>query len=383
MNQPPGGPYRPWQPLPPPVARPLPPWHGHPPQHGYPPPAVGPTAPPWTLHPYPVPRRSNTGAIVATIVVVLLVVAATLIGVIAVNGKKDHVADAGYDYPDSGALPTTSRRPETTRRTTTTRTTRSTTTTTPPARSTRTSSAPAGPQPVPALGDNPLFAGDNGTPAVTCALARWRSDAQSAAAFFTSAMPCLEAAWAPVLQRAGLPYSPPHLEVPGGDTVNSPCTGSEGRSFAAFYCPRNQTLYLPFGALQTGQYGAHPGVYLAVLAHEYGHHVQNLSGVYGAYWDARYNAGADSPAGLELSRRLELQAQCFSGMFLAATYPRGSVDRNLLQEARTTEERGDHNPGEPRDHGSDAHSASWWEQGAQKNRTFQCNTWLANAADVA
>jgi predicted metalloprotease len=375
MNQPPGGPY--WRPLPPPMPRPLPPpgWH---------PPPMGATTPPWLQRTYPPPRKSNTGAIVATLVVVALVVAAGLIGVLAVGGKKHHVADTGYDYP--AAEPSTSdyTRTTTRRTTTTTRTTRTTTTTTTTTTApTRTSTAPAGPQPVHALGDNPLFGGDVGTASVTCALARWRTDPQSAAAFFASALPCLEAAWVPVLQRAGLPYSSPSLEVPAGSTVTSPCTGSEGRSFAAFYCPRNHTIYLPFGALQTDLYGAHPGVYLAVMAHEFGHHVQAMAGVEDAYWDARYDAGADTEAGLDLSRRLELQAQCFSGMFLAAAYPRGSVDGNLLQEARTSEDRGDHTAGQPRDHGSDAHAIGWWEQGAQKNRTYQCNTWAANATDVA
>ena len=85
----------------------------------------------------------------------------------------------------------------------------------------------------------------------------------------------------------------------------------------------------------------------------------------------------------ELSRRLELQAQCFSGMFLAATHDRGSVDANILTEARTSQDRGDHNAGQPRDHGTDAHTTSWWEQGAQKNRTYQCNTWKSPAVDVA
>jgi predicted metalloprotease len=233
------------------------------------------------------------------------------------------------------------------------------------------------------LGDNPLYAGDVGAPAITCTLNRWRTDVQSAASFFASAIPCLEAAWLPVLQRAGLPYYPPGLEVPADGTIDTPCTGSEGRSFSAFYCPKNHTIYMPFGSLQTGQYGAHPGVYLAVLAHEFGHHVQNVTGVMDAYWEARYEAGADTEAGLDLSRRTELQAQCFSGMFIASSYPRGSVDANILQEARSTQQRGDHNAGEPRDHGSDQHASSWWEQGAQKNRTYQCNTWMANAGDVA
>jgi predicted metalloprotease len=159
-------------------------------------------------------------------------------------------------------------------------------------------------------------------------------------------------------------------------------SGGNG-AVAAFYCSEDNTLYMPFGGLQTDMYGAHPGVYLAVLAHEYGHHVQAMSGVLGAYGQARYDAGVDSEAGLELSRRLELQAQCFSGMFLAASYGRGSVDDNILNEARTSQDRGDHNPGMPRDHGTDQHAIAWWEQGAQLNRTFQCNTWLSPPEDVA
>ncbi|MFL6142334.1 MAG: neutral zinc metallopeptidase [Labedaea sp.] len=354
---------------------------------------LGPAAPPWTLPAHPgafAPRRSNAGAIVATVLVLMLVGAAGLIGAVTVSGRKHHVADTRYDYPDTSNEPTGSTAGNETDATTS-RAGRATTTTRPsttsgraPTTTTRsTSSTPSGPRPVAALGENPLFGGDLGTPAVTCALARWHSDAQSAAAFFTSALPCLEAAWAPVLQRAGLPYFPPSLQAPAGNSATGPCGGAAGRSFAAFYCPKNHTIYMPFGALQTERLGAHPGVYLAVLAHEYGHHVQALSGVEDAYWAKRYDAGADTEAGLELSRRLELQAQCFSGMFLAATYSRGSVDKNILQEARTTQNRGDHTAGEPRDHGSDAHATSWWEQGAQKNRTFQCNTWRATAAEVA
>lgn len=406
------GPYPPPMPVaPPPFARPLPPRPGYPPpppppgwqqQPGIPyagpqpppppPRPMGSTAPPWAMPPHPGmfrPKRSNTGAIVATVLVALLVAGAGTIGALALTHKKHSVADSRYDnYPSGTHTPTTTER-TTTRRTTTTTsrttTTTSTRTTTPTTttRSSPTNTTPAGPQPVYRLGDNPLFSGDVGAPAINCTLNRWRTDVQSAASFFASAIPCLEAAWAPLLQRANLPYYSPGLEVPADGTIDTPCTGSEGRSFSAFYCPRNSTIYMPFGSLQTDQFGAHPGVYLAVLAHEFGHHVQNVSGVMDAYWDQRYDAGADTEAGLELSRRTELQAQCFSGMFLAATYPRGSVDANLLQEARTTQQRGDHNAGEPRDHGSDQHSSSWWEQGAQRNRTYQCNTWKANSADVS
>ncbi|HEU5471134.1 MAG TPA: neutral zinc metallopeptidase [Actinophytocola sp.] len=347
------------------------------------------TVPPWALPPRPggyAPRRSNAGAVVAALLVAAFVVSAGLIGLVAMSGKRTPVADTGYDYPYTSERPragaaddtrTTTTRATAARRTTTT--TRATTT----ARTTTTRTTPAGPRPVLALGDNPLFAGEFGAGPVTCTLSRWATNPQAAAEFFASAIPCLEAAWAPILQRAGLPYSRPNLEVPAGTATSSPCTGNSGRSFAAFYCPSNKTIYMPFGTLQTDLYGARPGVYLALFAHEFGHHVQAQSGVLEAFYRAQYEAGPDTEAGLELSRRTELQAQCFSGMFLAAAWPRGSVNNTILTEARTTQDRGDHTPGEPRDHGTDAHAIAWWEQGAQKNRTFECNTWLVASAQVA
>jgi hypothetical protein len=70
-------------------------------------------------------------------------------------------------------------------------------------------------------------------------------------------------------------------------------------------------------------------------------------------------------------------------MFLASVYGRGSVDDNILTEARTSQDRGDHVAGVPRDHGTDDHAIAWWEQGAQMNRTYQCNTWLSPPEDVA
>jgi len=233
------------------------------------------------------------------------------------------------------------------------------------------------------LEDNPLFAGDVGTPAVTCNLSRWDTSPAGAAAFFQSAIPCLDAAWQPVLANQGLPFFTPKIAFPEGTSWDSACGSSNSGVAAAFYCSYDNTIYMPFAGLQTEQYGAHPGVYLALLAHEYGHHVQTLAGVMETYWDARYDAGADTEAGLELSRRSELQAQCFSGMFLAAVYGRGSVDDNILNEARTSQDRGDHNPSLPRDHGSDDHAIGWWEQGAQLNRTYQCNTWMSPPEDVA
>jgi uncharacterized protein len=344
-----------------------------------------PMGPPWARYPgHPhllAPRpKSNTGALLATIIVAVLVGVVGVIGLVSLNDKGGNsVADTGYDTsPSYTTTYSSDPYPTTTSETTTT-----TTTTTEETDGTPTETTPAGPEPVFALEDNPLFSGDVGTPAVTCNLARWETNPAGAAAFFQSALPCLDAAWAPIMEFQGLPFFTPNVEFPEGTEWSSPCGSTSTGAVAAFYCSRNSTIYMPFAGLQSEMYGAKPGVYLALFAHEYGHHVQALSGVMDTYWDARYNAGADTEAGLELSRRAELQAQCFSGMFLAATYSRGSVDDNVLTEARTSQDRGDHTPGAPRDHGTDEHAIAWWEQGAQLNRTFQCNTWMSAPEDVA
>jgi uncharacterized protein len=304
-----------------------------------------------------------------------------MIGLVALSDRGNRVADTGYEEPPA----TTG---ETTTDTTTTTTDAPTTTTDAPVTTTQdtpTETTPAGPRPVYELGENPLFAGEVPAPPVSCTLRRWQTSPAGAQAFFKSALPCLDATWQPVLEQAGLPFATPSLEFPKGTNWSSPCgqvAGGEGVA-AAFYCGENNTLYMPFAGLQTEQYGARPGVYLALFAHEYGHHVQAMSGVLDTYAQARYEAGADTGPGLELSRRLELQAQCFSGMFLAATHGRGSVDANILAEARGSQNRGDHHAGKPRDHGTDAHTSAWWEQGAQRNRTFECNTWKSPAGQVA
>lgn len=248
-----------------------------------------------------------------------------------------------------------------------------------------TDTTPSGPHPVRTLGQNPLFASTTaGLANIPCPLSRWGSDQNRARQFFASAIRCLDAVWSRALSAAGLPFASPHLVVGPLQQMRSPCEDTSGDDFAAFYCSANRTVYLPLDRLDIDKFGAHPGVYLAVAAHEYGHHVQTLSGVMDAMDAAASAAGRDSETGRELSRRLELQAQCFSGMFVGAASAAngGSVDRNLVEEAWSTERRGDGHGG-VRDHGSDEHSSRWWQHGATTNRLWQCNTWIAEPSQVS
>ncbi|WP_236795910.1 neutral zinc metallopeptidase [Amycolatopsis sp. GM8] len=239
-------------------------------------------------------------------------------------------------------------------------------------------------QKVLALADHPILRDpDAGLQNIVCTLPEWHRDEASVEAFFTAAEQCLNAAWGPFLQAYGLPFAPPTLHFPDSARFDTACgTIGVGVETAAYYCDNN--LYVPYKGLQIDQYGDNPGVYLALIAHEYGHHVQELSGIMDAVWQQIYRVGQVTPAGLDLSRRKELQAQCFSGMFLGAVVDRGgSVTRDMYEKAwRDQDTRGDNTSG-THDHGTNAHYAAWWRKGAQYNRIAQCNTFAAPAADVS
>ncbi|WP_431875164.1 neutral zinc metallopeptidase [Amycolatopsis sacchari] len=235
-----------------------------------------------------------------------------------------------------------------------------------------------------ALADHPILQDpDAGLQNIVCRLPEWHSDEASVEAFFTAADECLNEAWGPFLEAYHLPFLPPALHFPTGSSFETACgTIGVGVATAAYYCDNN--LYVPYRGLQIEQYGDNPGVYLALIAHEYGHHVQEVAGIMDAVWQRIYAVGQQSPQGLELSRRKELQAQCFSGMFLGAVVDRGgSLTREMYAKAwRDQDTRGDNTSGS-HDHGTNAHYAAWWRKGAQFNRIAQCNTFSAPASEVS
>lgn len=363
------------------------PWHGHGYQQG--PGPNGMHGPPGVPqygqypgygYPPPPPPNKSKGPIIAICLAVAttLVIGVTVL-VVAVSGDSDRTAEANQ----RDAVPPAPSSSSST-------TTRSSSSTTKPS-SSRSSApsatggnAPGSASKVLRLGDHPMLQDpEAGLQNRACNLPAWRSDQASAQAFFTAAGGCLDAAWGPFLEAYDLPFVPPQLHFPTGPSFETACgTIQVGIATAAYYCENN--LYVPFAGLQTSQYGNNPGVYLALFAHEYGHHVQEVAGVMDAAWDAIYRVGQDSPAGLEMARRKELQAQCFSGMFLGAHVDRGgTVSRDMYDKAWNDQEtRGDNTSGS-KDHGTNQHYAKWWRDGAKDNRIVDCNTFSAAPGDVS
>ena len=108
-------------------------------------------------------------------------------------------------------------------------------------------------------------------------------------------------------------YRPPQLIIVDGSTPTT--CGTASNATGPFYCPPEETVYIDptfFGVLRQ-QFGAEAGplAQLYVLAHEYGHHVQQITGIMD-----RYPRGDTGPTSNGV--RTELQADCFAGAWVAA-----------------------------------------------------------------
>jgi uncharacterized protein len=193
-----------------------------------------------------------------------------------------------------------------------------------------------------------------------------------------------QATWNRVLpQEAGVEYRDARL-VLFRDAVESACGFAEA-AMGPFYCPMDERVFidLSFFSDLASRFGA-PGDFAQayVLAHEVGHHVQNVLGVHQQVARAQQSNPA---ARNELSVRVELQADCFAGIWghhARQMLEAGDIDEGLGAAAAVGDDRlqrqttGRVAP-ESFTHGSSEQRATWFRRGFTSGRVSDCDTFNA------
>ncbi len=197
-----------------------------------------------------------------------------------------------------------------------------------------------------------------------------------------------QATWAGEFRKLGRPYENAKL-VLFTDAVDSAC-GYAQSAMGPFYCPMDQKVYVDLGFYRElkDRFGA-PGDFAQayVLAHEIGHHVQQLLGTAGKVRQLQETYPREAAG---LSVRLELQADCLAGVWGHTTRERsilesGDVEEGLGAAAAVGDDRiqrqatGSVNP-ETWTHGSSRQRVAWFNKGLASGRLQDCDTFGSTAA---
>ena len=206
-------------------------------------------------------------------------------------------------------------------------------------------------------------------------------------AFVRTVLAETEDTWNGIFQANGQQYQEPVLVLFSGQ-VNSAC-GFASSATGPFYCPGDHKLYLDtnfFKELEQRFDAAGDFAEAYVIAHEVGHHVQNLLGILPKFNQARQRMSeADAN---RMSVRVELQADCFAGVWGKFTQQKGILDTGDLEEAlNAAQQIGDdtlqkRSQGyvvpESFNHGTAAQRARWFKRGFDTGDMKACDTFSGN-----
>ncbi len=207
------------------------------------------------------------------------------------------------------------------------------------------------------------------------------------AQFVSTVLADTEDVWRNQFTKSGAQYRDPRLVLFRGSTQTS--CGRGQAAMGPFYCPTDQRVYIDLGFYETlkNQLGA-PGEFAQayVIAHEVGHHVQNLMGITqqmdearGRVSEAQYNA---------LSVRLELQADCFAGLWAhdaqgaRQILEKGDIEAAMNAAAKIGDDALQRSSGravvpESFTHGTSAQRQKWFDTGLKTGSVKACDTFAA------
>ncbi len=186
---------------------------------------------------------------------------------------------------------------------------------------------------------------------------------------------CLSDLWQPRLEELGLRTEPPTFHV----TEDNPDAGSAQEGMTLAYYEHDKlsiTVVLPnVTELAREVPDEHQeGVWSALLGHEYGHHVQQSTGILDASYEMSGQASTESEE-LEVLRRTELQAECMGGVAMRGL---GTFDDAEIDKVNEFLNGGSDLP----THGTSQNRQHWFDRGVALDTVDACNTFDAPAVQV-
>lgn len=207
------------------------------------------------------------------------------------------------------------------------------------------------------------------------------------ARFVSTVLADTEDTWGQIFREGGASYRQPRLVLFTGQTPTA--CGMGQTATGPFYCPGDQKVYIDLSFFRLMRQRFHVAGEFAqayVIAHEVGHHVQNLMGIMQKVDQAR--RGASEREANALSVRLELQADCFAGVWARnADQARGILESGDVEtalnaataigdDALQKQAQGYVVP-DSFTHGSSAQRVRWFKRGLDSGKVSACNTFQA------
>lgn len=207
------------------------------------------------------------------------------------------------------------------------------------------------------------------------------------ARFVAKVLASTETTWEQVFREGGARYQQPKLVLFSGLTPTACGTGQS--AMGPFYCPADQKVYIDLSFYRDLKERFHaPGEFAQayVIAHEVGHHVQNLLGISDKVHQAQQ--GASRAKTNALSVRLELQADCFAGVWgqradtLKHIIEPGEIEQALnaasaIGDDRLQQQSQGRIVPESFTHGTSAQRVRWFKRGLDSGDVRQCDTFKA------
>ncbi len=234
-------------------------------------------------------------------------------------------------------------------------------------------------------GFNPMSLISGGNSTTSQIAPKHQASDDQRAAFISTVLADTEDVWNGIFNQAGYNYKEPKMVLYRGAT-DSRCGGADA-AMGPFYCPADETIYIDLGFFDELKHkfkasGDFAQAY--ILAHEVGHHIQNLQGTLDKVQRAKQQAHGKSGANA-LQVKVELQADCYAGVWanhahkLRNILEEGDIDEalnaaNVIGDDTLQKKAQGYVVPDSFTHGSSKQRMTWFLKGLQNGDLNSCNT---------